>query len=888
MSEHAGYFLSVEGIGKVFATAAYTPAGAWSSYTVEESIDRIGNVSFGVDPIRRKADVGTMQISLVDHHGTGDAAAGELTDLFATEKSQSTIYLGATITYGESMGGAGTVTAEAAIPASTAPCTFYIEGETFTCTGQAGAVFTGVTRAAFGSHQARHSGTTTSDNYRPRIYLNPPSWADRICKLYRVINEDMSTATLMWVGPLMDVQTTGVNSWSLMVGSVFKFLDTEVFTGNQIPLERDWQNTAAVYEVDSQYDRAFAFMRPVFSSTTDVIEESLAASSDGNAGGTTTPCTAVSSDPDDYYGTEYAIEWKTGDNAGEVAIIVDWTESTNTFTHAAMPNQVSSGDTFRLLKFNHWPPTNRYGGFFAVIGSSVVAVMCVAEPTDWSTYLGGDLETTGRDATLRGAWIIKPFLQGLWGGADGYSAPGELVKEVVGNWRQYPLTSYASYEDIFNWIRERAHPLASAFFGLNRRSPIAWFAEVWCSSGTGSNYSGSGTNFDVLARNHGASIPQDLIDLDTFEDLAGQMTTYPLAYVGPKKLKDILFDDICVPLSLYPSINSSGQLTLKRVERYDQNATPAQAITEADILETPTVEIDHLSIQGSVIAETEYSPISGEFGLALEFAEPNVRRLRTNSRPEKIEIHKWINRLGDTAGDTAFQATLSDALHRMLQRGAFPRVNVNVVVPFDDDSGTAVGRDLRPGDKVRLTLDQVVPLPTGTRTLGTEWFEVTDVELDFMQSRASLTLYWLGFYSGTYGRYSWTGIVSGWDAGTDTVTVTNELSQSGEDVTEYVQVGDKLRIHYCAASRKGGATYDTSEELTVDSRTATTITFTAAPANALVAETGAGNNDGDVITFCNYGNATDTQKELSFLADEGNSDIPGDEEVDGNDPYVWV
>jgi len=102
-----------------------------------------------------------------------------------------------------------------------------------------------------------------------------------------------------------------------------------------------------------------------------------------------------------------------------------------------------------------------------------------------------------------------------------------------------------------------------------------------------------------------------------------------------------------------------------------------------------------------------------------------------------------------------------------------------------------------------------------------------------------------------------------------------------------VQTTDKLLIHHCAASWKGGAVYGTTEELTVDSVTATTITFTGAPANAPVAETAPGDNDGDIITYCVYGNATSSQKQKAYIADAGDADIPGDEGVDGDEYYGW-
>ena len=58
------------------------------------------------------------------------------------------------------------------------------------------------------------------------------------------------------------------------------------------------------------------------------------------------------------------------------------------------------------------------------------------------------------------------------------------------------------------------------------------------------------------------------------------------------------------------------------------------------------------------------------------------------------------------------------------------------------------------------------------------------------------------------------------------------------------------------------------------------------PSGALVAETGAGKNDGDLIIQCEYDHATAAQRKLAHFADEGDSDIPQDGKCDGDDPYV--
>ncbi len=183
---HYGLFITIEGIEEILSTHDWTAeAGPWNGRTFIDCVKTVGKVKYSVDPAERKADVGVLTVNLVDAHGTGSDAPGELTRLFAIDKAQTALWLDSSIQQGDAMAGAGVVTADKTIPASTAPCVFHIERETFYAATQNAKTLTGVTRALYGSRADYHPGYTDFRGYRPKVYLNSPSWKDRIAKVYQ-------------------------------------------------------------------------------------------------------------------------------------------------------------------------------------------------------------------------------------------------------------------------------------------------------------------------------------------------------------------------------------------------------------------------------------------------------------------------------------------------------------------------------------------------------------------------------------------------------------------------------------------------------------------------------------------------------------------------------
>jgi hypothetical protein len=895
-----GYFIHIEGIPYLFADKAYTMTGvhadlgnlATEGYSALPVLapEPFGKVRYEVDPIKREAKVGVLNVDLVDYHGTGDDATGVLTNLFSVAKPQTQNWLMATIQQATAMAGAGTVTGSVDISAFSFPEDFYIERETFTGASQAAQkVFGGVTRARYGSIARMHRGTSV-DNYLPQIYLNPPYWIGRICSVYRVIGDDAANAVRFWGGPLLDLTPSSVNDWTIKIGSVIGMLSKKVF--GEVGSAYVQGNLQANYVATDSGAAPFVYPGvwwDLFAPSPQVVEVfSSVTCSANSANATTTEASALDA-PDDFYNSQYAIEWLTGNNAGYYCVVKSWDNATTTFTHSELDSNPAITDTFRLIKYNNFPPNSVLYGTTALIGEEIVGIRNAANMTDTLNGLISTVSNLDDPSYLSDNWMI---LRGIEGTAPEAHADGDAIKEIVTNYVLEPgdMTDLDAADDIPAAFAERVRIQTkgrSPSLGWTLYNPLEWFVRVFCSTGEGWNY--SGTNYDVFHKEWGAGIDYQLIRAsddgdgfgDGFIELGEKLANFRLGFMEPVKLGDLLSDHICGPLGLYPTVDTAGRLAVRLIRRFDPNATPAVIITNDEIIEAPTVTQDHVKIRPSILMRAGYRPQFDEYSFIQQVTDKAAGAFMPDQAPVEIEANTWTF----STLDLNHWAS-GNSLSRILSRIARPQVMVSVPVPLDDEDGNAYGRKLRPGDTVQLTTDQI-PLPDNARGSSLEWFEVREVELDFNNEVAELELFWLGWYAGTPARWSYTGIVSGWDAGTKTATVTNELQISGEDVTDFFKTASsKVRVHYCAASRKGSGVYGDSEEMTVASVTATTIVFTASPTNALIGETGAGANDGDIITFTDYANANTEQKLKAYIADDGDSSIPQDGKVNGSDPYV--
>ena len=535
-----------------------------------------------------------------------------------------------------------------------------------------------------------------------------------------------------------------------------------------------------------------------------------------------------------------------------------------------LPAAAASGETFKLVQWNDFPPTQKQYGFTATLDEEAVGVRLA----------NLDLNATTDPGSMDGltTWAVVRGIEG-----------SDLAQHSFGSELREVFTNYRMNSDSVAGVNEFAKEVRGLGTATVKQNPLLWFLELATSTGDGWN----GT-YDVLPSHHGMGINaayfRDLDkkdgDGDGFAEIADLIDPYRIAYTEPVKLWDVLVKDICKPLGLYPAIDSTGRLMVRRIQRHNEVSTPDLTITEADLIGVPRVNQNHVGVIPGIKFKHNWKPWNGEYWAVNEVVDKDSEFYYRDNKADETETHIWTYAPRPWTGSdnqTALQFLL-EVLHpsanRVLERAANPSVKVGITIPFERDDGTSLGLSARPGQTVKLTVEQI-PLPDNTRSMSGEWFEIQNVTLDFDRSVAMLELLWLGWYGDKYARWSYHGVISDWDAGTKGIKVVNSELPSGADAQTYVSADDVMRIHYNATAWKGGATYGSTAAVTVDSvPSATSIILKTAPAAAPTV--------GDIIVYGDYADATATQKELAYFADEGDSDIPGDETLNGDDPNVWV
>jgi len=474
-------------------------------------------------------------------------------------------------------------------------------------------------------------------------------------------------------------------------------------------------------------------------------------------------------------------------------------------------------------------------------------------------------------------WICYRGIEGTESGPHG---KGASIREIATNYRldasSVSFIESQRYDGIMDeyiadGIRE------------TERNPLLWFLDLWHSTGEGWNgtaatiYSSTNT-FDTLHKEHGAGLPSALIASTTIAALSEKIPTYRLGYKEPVSLKDILIRDICIPCGLYPGIDANGKLTVKRLEQHDSDSTADVTITESSIIKGSADSTqDHVGIIGRIQIEHGWNPFNDEYQEVFDSGLTDIEYWYPESKPEKHRANIWpMNAEPDSDIASVRSKVLGAHATRILTRTGFPKVMLSLSVPLKADTLPA-----RPGDLAKVTLTGPCPLPTNTRTLTNEWFEIHKAAIDPTGSTVRFDLFWLGWYRDKFSKWNVSAKVTAWNAGTKELTIDTGLFQTGEDATDYVTAADKLQMYNIAISRKSGGTYGDTEEVTVASVAATTITLTGAPANAPVAN--------DVVSCCGYNSATTEQKKRAFMAEDTDTTITGEEVVGsaGDNPYVY-
>ncbi len=885
------YYLDIEGIGIRLSTKAFSGVG--DGYTYLECIRGISSVSYDLDPIELTASVGVLEVRLVDEV-TSTYGDGILTNLFGwRQPDDERLFLDTTIQEADVMGGAATFNVVDIGTPPSYPATLYIERETFTATGNTGNRFDGVTREKFGSRADRHTGYSLPNGYRPMVTTYPRYWANRWAKLVMITDDvisggDPTLDDVIWQGPISALSPAGLTGWTLRIGSVMRLVNKrKVFCDNQ-PLKM----------INSGGDGMRVLDGPIVELSTfpdvSVVREGLSLTQDGNAGAASddhATCTTLT-EPNDYWNSRHAIHWTSGNNVTAPtpgqgpydldSIIFSFTKSTGVMEIQDQENNTISGNNFEIIKWNSYPARSEMDAFWAVIDEELVFMQ-----------LFEDNDTDGANSITYAWQLTRAYdmwaaemddreapMVGLEGCEIADHAPGVAVQEVLSNYR-YPQGSIGVpdvWDETSNTI-QRDWLMQS----MTKTHPLEWLLEVLTSTGLGYN----GT-YDVLPPHHAAAFPSAWVDLTGIMAIkqATEADAYRLAYTSPLALKDLVGRDICAPLGLYPAVNKEGQFTFKRIQFSNPSAAVA-TITEATISadRPPQIEQGHSGIISSVVFRHDWQPFTDKHKGYTVANWTDADQMYPDSGTLEFDTHIWLGLDPGGGNSRITHAAMSTLLQRnairTLKRASSPMWLIRVNLPLKQSLGTLKAYELRPGDVCNVTLGEV-PMPDGTRGLDGDILEVVGVRINPLDGTVDVTM-WLSLYDFKPGGWNWSAEVTAWDAGNKKVTVSSDLFLSGEDVTDYVVAGDKLRLHFCASARAGGgAPYGSTEELTVASCTADTITFTGAPLAALVAR--------DVVSVCDYDSATTAQQVYSHWAEANDADLIGDETLGAADdsPKVWL
>ncbi len=844
----AGYLLHIEGIKELICTHAYTinVATAWFGYTALGCIDSIGDATYSLDPIKREVKVGDLSINCKDD------SSDTLTTLFGWRATAGRMFLDATIQEGDAMAGAGVITCDA-VEAGIAPLTVFIEGESFYCATQAGVTLTGVTREKWGSTAGYHQGYTGEDGYRPQVTTFPQSWANRKATLYRIDSGDLDSngqlnaqGTQIWAGPLLQVTPSGLGSWKIKIGSVMRMLAAEVFDSPSL------QKVAKKYSTADDTDSShYIHLAPQI----EIVQEGLTTTALGSS---TTAICSTFGEPDGHWNSQYALYFEDSGLVGYYASIESWDLGTTTFTIAKMPIAVPNGTAFKIVRWNNYTPKDEPASWVTVVVAGQTAAMRWTPPTS--------SQLTGSDG-LTQYWKLRA-------GPGGFSDA-----DVNDNVREVFTNVYREGDGVEKDPWTYVHPLT-------------WLLQMMLSTGDGTaatpgwNHS----TYDVLARTHAAAIPAAWVDvsgIETIRDECPATSELRFAYNEPTSLIDII-EEMCALLGLYPAINSTGQITLRRMEAASYGVTADATLTEAHVTGKPVVTQNHAGIVRGIKYAFNFLPYDDSFKASTLVQWQETNRLYGQSKIDDQKIHLWV---GHGASDENVVGNLNAAAQnisddyllpsakRLLQRLGHPAHTVKIVVPLVNVDGD-VGEGIEPGNLVALTHGQI-PLPDGTRGCSSTLFELREAVKDWKNNRATLTLYWLP-YLGRGARWAPAAVVTAW--GSPNLTVSDALFPSGETAEDRFEdssgtVVSEIRIHYCGGM--AGGRYGVTEELAVTSVAGNAFVINVASTPVTHAPIA-----GDVVTFADYDTHKGTDDwclNYAFQCEANDAEIIGDETVGAAD-----
>ncbi len=287
---------------------------------------------------------------------------------------------------------------------------------------------------------------------------------------------------------------------------------------------------------------------------------------------------------------------------------------------------------------------------------------------------------------------------------------------------------------------------------------------------TGINYSGTGTNYDVLHGDFGLGIPYTLINVTSFNNADSEIETTSLYARGKypiesESLKDIIAKEC--KLFGYAISWVDGQYTIVKVmpPRVDINRATIDESNIIDVLFQPKLSMSTGTVINQYNCNVNFNMYSNKFEGATVITDMDSKNSLNQVRSTRIE-HKG---LWTKPGERVSPEELSGFLLNRFIRYPMPTIQVPL-------APTLINQ-VYVGDTVLFESDKC-PDPFGDGTLTTSCYAiVTNLSWDFKTWIGNATLLFIAQASTYPLPWAGTAVVDqtatngGWDAGTYQLTV---------------------------------------------------------------------------------------------------------------------
>ncbi len=246
--------------------------------------------------------------------------------------------------------------------------------------------------------------------------------------------------------------------------------------------------------------------------------------------------------------------------------------------------------------------------------------------------------------------------------------------------------------------------------------PLEFALQLLLSTGTGENWSGTGTNYDTRPAHHALGIPHELVDIDAFEQLIYEIA--PLSrmsfVISPKERRtffEFISQEICLPLGAVLLLDRQGRITV-RSARAPLLSEKVPVIDSSSLLLSGTVSHrDYPHMQAAEITiRYDKDDISGDFHAISHIRHRHLRRLYPHIKPLSFEFCGIKEDLGGANDVREFALRKIEMFGRPLYGYSF--VLCGSAKASENSAGIEYWRDLKVGDVVRLKVDGV-PSATG-------------------------------------------------------------------------------------------------------------------------------------------------------------------------------